>query len=126
MLLPHRPAIERRQRSRSCRHVGKAPQPDKAVRIAGSAERADDIHALGFLALDEFSLEQVDQHIALAGFQGVLAQLDDRVHCTLVKSIAQFISQLLPPSGEKACSQWAEAAVIFDQVKRTLIGFPLK
>ena len=42
------------------------------------------------------------------------------------KSMRQFVSQLLPPSGEKACSQCAEVGVMRDQVKRTLIGLPLK
>jgi hypothetical protein len=37
---------------------------------------------------------------------------------------SQFVSQVLPPSGEYACSQRAVVFVILDQMKRTLIGFP--
>ena len=48
------------------------------------------------------------------------------IYFTLVRSITQFVSQLFPPSGEKACSQCAELAVMCDQVKRTLMGFPRK
>jgi hypothetical protein len=30
----------------------------------------------------------------------------------------QFVSQVLPPSSENACSHWAEFGVIFDKMKR--------
>src|SRR6185369_13709428 len=43
---------------------------------------------------------------------------------TRLKSIRQLTSQVAPPSGEKACSQWADVAVIFDHWKRILIGRP--
>ena len=43
-----------------------------------------------------------------------------------VKCMIQLVSQVAPPSGEKACSQRAEVWVISDQRKRTLMGRPLK
>jgi hypothetical protein len=53
---------------------------------------------------------------------GLLLQL--AVQLVLPKSAIQLVSQLLPPSPEKACSQWAAVAMMFDQVKRTLMGLP--
>jgi hypothetical protein len=47
-----------------------------------------------------------------------------RGYGTFRKSVVQFVSQVFPPSGENACSQWADVAVIFDQMNRTLTGFP--
>ncbi|MBV8063840.1 MAG: hypothetical protein JOY51_09595, partial [Nevskia sp.] len=41
------------------------------------------------------------------------------------KSVIQLVSQVLPPSAEKACSQWAELAVMPDQMTRTRTGLPL-
>jgi hypothetical protein len=41
-----------------------------------------------------------------------------------VNSAVQLASQVAPPSGEKACSQRAESAVMCDQVKRTRIARP--
>ena len=38
----------------------------------------------------------------------------------------QLVSHVLPPSGEKACSQRADFSVIRDQMKRTWIGRPSK
>jgi hypothetical protein len=38
--------------------------------------------------------------------------------------MSQFVSQVAPPSFEKACCQRALAAVMFDQKKRTRIASP--
>jgi hypothetical protein len=45
------------------------------IRCIEVAEQADEAHPVAFLALDELALEQLDQNVALAGMQGVLAQL---------------------------------------------------
>ena len=37
---------------------------------------------------------------------------------TRVMSCTQFVSQVLPSSGESACSQWHDVGVILDQMKR--------
>ena len=39
-------------------------------------------------------------------------------------SVTQFVSHVFPPSGEKACSQRADEAVMCDHVTRTRIVFP--
>ena len=41
-------------------------------------------------------------------------------------SIIQFVSQVWPPSSEKACSQRGLPLVTRDQMKRTRIGRPSK
>jgi hypothetical protein len=51
-----------------------------------------------------------------------LAQL--AVQSILLNWAIQLVSQVLPPSPEKACSQWAAVAVMPDQMKRTLMGLP--
>src|SRR4029078_7509768 len=43
-----------------------------------------------------------------------------------VKSITQFVSHVLPPSSENACSHRGVEVVTPDQTKRTRIGRPLK
>src|SRR6185437_8536851 len=48
------------------------------------------------------------------------------VQSILLKLAVQLVSQVLPPSPEKACSQWAAVAVMPDQMKRTLMGLPRK
>src|SRR5262249_59468332 len=88
------------------------------------AERPDERDAAHLLALDEFALEELNQRVAGAGMEGVLAELDDAAHRALAKSMTQLVSQASPPSGEKACSQRHDAAVMRDQRKRTLIGLP--
>src|SRR5215469_4403594 len=37
----------------------------------------------------------------------------------------QFVSHVLPPSGESACSQRADVRLILDQMKRERTRFPL-
>ena len=48
--------------------------------------------------------------------------LDQR---TRVMSCTQFVSQVLPSSGEAACSQWPDVGVMLDQMKRARTRFPL-
>lgn len=48
--------------------------------------------------------------------------LDQR---TRVMSCTQFVSQVLPSSGESACSQWPDVGVMLDQMKRARTRFPL-
>jgi hypothetical protein len=43
----------------------------------------------------------------------------------LLKTVTQFVSQVLPPSVEKACSQRWDVGVMSSHRKRTLIGSPL-
>ena len=38
-----------------------------------------------------------------------------------MKVITQFVSQVLPPSYDRACSHWADVFVIFDQLPLTSI-----
>src|SRR5215469_661036 len=126
---PDLAAIERRKGPRTGFHVGKPAQPDETVRTIGIPEGAGQAHAQHLLAFDEFALEQPYKIVAPSRLECVLAQLEDvpPTHLlALLSSMRQFVSQVLPPSGEKACSQCAEFAVIFDQTKRTLIGLPLK
>ena len=75
---PDRAGIEAVQGLAPRLHVGEAAQPHETVRIVEIAELADDRHALGFLALDQLAIEDVDQRIAGAGHKIVLAQFDDR------------------------------------------------
>ena len=42
-----------------------------------------------------------------------------------VISMIQLVSQVCSWSTEKACSQWAESAVISDQMKRARMSLPL-
>src|SRR5665213_3319747 len=115
MRFPDRSAVKVPQRLRPCRHVGEATQPDKTIGIIQVAKLADNRHAKSLLSLDEFPVEEIDQDVAHPWVEGVLAKLDDwatawRTHFARTKSIVQFVSQVFPPSGEKACSQWAVSA----------------
>src|SRR5580692_5797432 len=44
---------------------------------------------------------------------------------TRVMSCTQLVSQVLPSSGESACSQWPDVGVMLDQRKRARTRFPL-
>jgi hypothetical protein len=44
---------------------------------------------------------------------------------TRVMSCTQLVSQVLPSSGESACSQWHDVGVMLDQMKRARTRFPL-
>ena len=50
---------------------------NEAIGIVKIAELPHHAHAFPFLRFDELAVEQLDQHIALARVQRVLAQLDD-------------------------------------------------
>src|SRR5271168_1093131 len=52
----------------------------------------------------------------------IVDPLDQR---TRVMSCTQFVSQVLPSSGEAACSQWHDVGVMLDQMKRARTRFPL-
>src|SRR4051812_35430610 len=76
MRRPYGVAVERLQRCCARRHVWKAADPDEAVRPIKIAKRADELDADGFLRFDELALEKLDQHVALARVQRVLAKLE--------------------------------------------------
>ena len=99
-----------------------AAQPDKAIRVIQIIKLPEDLHSHGLLRFDEFALEEPDQFVAPARVQAVHSELDDRrirqMAHTRSNSMIQFVSQVLPPSSEQACSHCAEFAVIFDQMKR--------
>ena len=76
---PHGAAIKALQRAVARRHVGKATQPDELVGPVQVAELAQHAHALRLLGFHKFPVEQVDEHLALLGVQGVLAQFNDGV-----------------------------------------------
>jgi len=78
MLFPHRPTVKGFQGSTTSWHVGKAPEPDKAVRVIKISELPYDLHSYCFLGFDEFSVEQLDQNIACSRMKGVLPELHDR------------------------------------------------
>src|SRR6266851_2856860 len=50
----------------------------------------------------------------------------DAYSCCLLSSIIQFVSQVLPPSSENACSQWHEVVVMPDQRNRLKMCSPSK
>ena len=58
-------------------HVREPAQPDEAIRPVGIAKSPDDLHAERVLRLDEVPFEHVDQGVALARVQRVLAKLDE-------------------------------------------------
>ncbi|MDT4880098.1 hypothetical protein FQZ97_1158250 [compost metagenome] len=76
MLPPHRAVVEGGQAARAAVHGGKTAQPDEAVGCVQVTELAHDGHAHRFLRFHERPVEQINQHVALAGTQGVLAQFD--------------------------------------------------
>ncbi len=59
-----------------------------------------------------------------AAAQGLDDSAARRRHGTRRKSEYQLVSHVLPPSGENACSQWAELGVIRDQMKRIRMRLP--
>jgi hypothetical protein len=61
---------------------GKPRSHNEAVQMIQVAELAEDVHAEGFLGLDELAVEQLDQDVTLARVQRVLPELDDRVPST--------------------------------------------
>ena len=79
MCRPHGAAIKALQCAVARLHVGKATQPDELVGPVQVAELAQHAHALRLLGFHKLPVEQVDEHLALLGVQGVLAQFDDGV-----------------------------------------------
>ncbi len=77
MFPPDRPAVELLQAPRPLVHVLEAAKPHEPIGAVEVAELADDLHPDGFLRLDELGVEQLDEHVPLAGPKRVLAQLDD-------------------------------------------------
>ena len=78
MRLPNRPAVESLQCCGTTRHVAKASEPNESIGIIKIAKLAEDIHSQCFLWLDEFTIEQIDQHITFSAVKRVLPQFDDR------------------------------------------------
>jgi hypothetical protein len=56
--------------------LGKPAQPHEVVGAIGVAELSEDVHADCLLSLDELAIEQLDQGVAFAGVEQVLAELD--------------------------------------------------
>src|SRR5437899_10945857 len=79
MRLPNRPAVEGLQCCRTTRHVLKPSEPNESIGIIKIAKLAEDIHSQCFLWLDEFTIEQMDQHIAFSAVKRVLPQFEDRI-----------------------------------------------
>ena len=55
-------------------------KPRSQTKVVGAVEvgeLADHAHSLGLLRLDEFAVEERDQHVALTRMQQVVAQLED-------------------------------------------------
>ena len=75
MILPDGIRIECAQRGQPRLHVRKPAHPYEAVWVVEIAERAEHMAAKLLLAFDETSFEQLDQHIALARMERVVAQL---------------------------------------------------
>src|SRR5437867_13104619 len=78
MRLPNRPAVEGLQCCRTTHHVLKASEPNESIGIIKIAKLAEDIHSQCFLWFDEFTIEQIDQHITFSAVKRVLLQFDDR------------------------------------------------
>jgi len=76
MLLPDWAAVESSEAGEPRIHVPESPQPDETIGPVGIAKCPDDLHAERVLGFDEVSFEHVDQRVALARVQRVLAELD--------------------------------------------------
>jgi hypothetical protein len=55
---------------------------------------------------------------------GLCLLVDPLNQRTRVMSCTQFVSQVLPSSGESACSQWHDVGLMLDQMKRARTRFP--
>ena len=108
MRFPNRSAVKSIQRLCACGHVVESAQPDELIRVIEIPKLTDDLQTHSFLRFDKFAVEEFDQGIAFSGVKRVLPELDDGgmsllVH-TRLNSMIQFVSQVLPPSAESACS----------------------
>jgi hypothetical protein len=72
------------------RHVGKAAQPDEAVRITEVAELTDDPHACGFLRFHELPVEQLDESVAGPGIERVLPEIDNGLQVVRLVPLPPF------------------------------------
>lgn len=73
MSLPDGAEVEVLERLFARRHVGESAQPDEPVGVVQISELADQADADRFLRLHERALEQIDQGVAAARLQRVLA-----------------------------------------------------
>ena len=76
--LPNRSAVKALQRLSAGGHIGKPAQPDETIGVVDIAKLADHADPECFLALDEFPIEEIDENLARARVERVLAELDDR------------------------------------------------
>jgi hypothetical protein len=53
------------------------PRTDEAIRVVQIAELSEDLHAHGFLRLDELTVEELDQGVARTRLERVASELDD-------------------------------------------------
>ncbi|HUO92294.1 MAG TPA: DUF1345 domain-containing protein [Rhizomicrobium sp.] len=94
--------------------------------VLGACSQTADI---GFTSREMRHIGTLHTLIAFAFNTAVLATMINLAAGLLsymrVNSIRQLVSQVLPPSGDIACSQCAELAVMFDQMKRVSTGLPL-
>src|SRR5437660_10346115 len=101
MRLPNRPAVEGLQCCRTTRHVLKPSEPNESIGIIKIAKLAENIHCQCFLWFDEFTIEQINQHITLSVVKRVLPQFNDRttglnlVAFALRASVMTFQASLL-------------------------------
>src|SRR6185295_19968167 len=110
----------------SDRHVKKAARDDSADR--GKARRPssdqcapeDERHVQAGEDDDPEHQAEEEQKLGRGDHRG------DGPFSSRVKSMIQFVSQVLPPSAEKACSQRGLWLAMRDQMKRTTIGLPSK
>jgi hypothetical protein len=104
-------AVERREGFSARGHVLERPNPHETVGLIEVAELADDLHPDGFLTLDEFGLEQIDQHIPLARMERVLPEFDDGQGCRL-RFYRNTVAREAPPQrdqDDQQCSDTAES-----------------
>jgi len=76
MCVPDWAVVEGGERLPAHFNVSESPKPNEPVRAIEVSELPNHGNPQGFLSLDEFPIEEPDQHIALARMQGVLAKLD--------------------------------------------------
>ena len=74
----HGPVVEGLKAFGAALHVAESAQPHESIRVIEVAELADHLQAECLLRFDELAIEEIDEDVALAGMQDVLAQLDNR------------------------------------------------
>src|SRR5450432_4235556 len=78
MFLPHGTAVERRKPCSSCCHALEPSKPYEPLRIVKVTERPNNMQAQFFLRLNEVSLEQRNQQVAISAVKCVWSQLEYR------------------------------------------------